>query len=206
MEHAKNSFDTFLHQGSPQSSNKAPSYVKALELLGPILERKASGELRVGDIWAVQSPQLIRRLYEYVCEERKKGEDGIFAGEEPRSYWEGGFMSAALRSYLEFRVTRNHNEQLRKVFGKNQNRDPQQISEILQQQTVENIEELVPPGVDVDYSSWEGKEVLRLCKARVNQRFFRDLILDNYQSQCCLTGIAVPDLLIASHIVPGPRG
>ena len=43
---------------------------------------------------------------------------------------------------------------------------------------------------------------MRLSKARVNQRFFRDLILDNYQSQCCLTGIAVPDLLIASHIVP----
>lgn len=37
---------------------------------------------------------------------------------------------------------------------------------------------------------------------RVNQGFFRSMILAAYDSRCCLTGLAVPELLNASHIVP----
>jgi putative restriction endonuclease len=38
--------------------------------------------------------------------------------------------------------------------------------------------------------------------ARRGQDFFRDAVLGAYQSRCCLTGCAVPELLVASHIVP----
>jgi putative restriction endonuclease len=48
----------------------------------------------------------------------------------------------------------------------------------------------------------EGKEVERSVKMRVNQSFFRDTILSSYGFKCCLTGIDIPALLIASHIVP----
>jgi putative restriction endonuclease len=37
---------------------------------------------------------------------------------------------------------------------------------------------------------------------RVNQGFFRSVILAAYESRCCITGLAIPDLLCASHIVP----
>ncbi len=39
-------------------------------------------------------------------------------------------------------------------------------------------------------------------KTRVNQNFFRQVILANYQSKCAVTGIDMPALLIASHIIP----
>ena len=48
----------------------------------------------------------------------------------------------------------------------------------------------------------EGKEKLRLIKTRVNQSFFRDSILGIYDSRCCITGLHIPKLLVASHIVP----
>ena len=48
----------------------------------------------------------------------------------------------------------------------------------------------------------EGKERESLIKIRVNQSFFRRTILASYDNQCCITGIAIPDLLIASHIIP----
>lgn len=47
-----------------------------------------------------------------------------------------------------------------------------------------------------------GKEELRLLKTRTNQSFFRQAVLSSYNSKCCLTGIDIPDLLIASHIIP----
>lgn len=39
-------------------------------------------------------------------------------------------------------------------------------------------------------------------KIRVNQGFFRAAVLAAYNSRCCMTGLAIPALLTASHIVP----
>ena len=41
-----------------------------------------------------------------------------------------------------------------------------------------------------------------VVKQRVNQNVFRSMILANYNSTCAITGITVPELLVASHIVP----
>ncbi|WP_346859091.1 HNH endonuclease [uncultured Draconibacterium sp.] len=48
----------------------------------------------------------------------------------------------------------------------------------------------------------EGKERESVVKTRVNQNFFRDTILASYNQTCCITGIQIPRLLIASHIIP----
>ena len=39
-------------------------------------------------------------------------------------------------------------------------------------------------------------------QARVNQGFFRSTVLSAYNKKCCVTGLDVPSLLIASHIKP----
>jgi putative restriction endonuclease len=39
-------------------------------------------------------------------------------------------------------------------------------------------------------------------EARVRQSFFRQSVLSAYEFRCCITGLAIPELLIASHIVP----
>lgn len=38
--------------------------------------------------------------------------------------------------------------------------------------------------------------------ARVNQDFFRAAVLSSYQQSCCITGLSIPTLLVASHIKP----
>ena len=45
-------------------------------------------------------------------------------------------------------------------------------------------------------------EVERTTKTRRLQTFFRNVVLSSYENRCALTGIAVPQLLIASHIIP----
>lgn len=47
-----------------------------------------------------------------------------------------------------------------------------------------------------------GKERETLVKIRVNQAFFRSTILASYNQKCCITGLSIPDFLVASHIVP----
>jgi putative restriction endonuclease len=48
----------------------------------------------------------------------------------------------------------------------------------------------------------EGKERERLVMVRVNQTLFRKIVLSNFNYQCCITGIKIPELIVASHILP----
>jgi putative restriction endonuclease len=57
--------------------------------------------------------------------------------------------------------------------------------------------------VDTDIALPHGaseKDALR--KTRIHQAFFRDAILSSYEGTCCVTGLRVPECLVASHIVP----
>lgn len=47
-----------------------------------------------------------------------------------------------------------------------------------------------------------GGERLATARVRIGQTFFRDALLSAYGGRCCVTGLATPELLIASHIVP----
>jgi len=48
----------------------------------------------------------------------------------------------------------------------------------------------------------DGKTREQIVKTRVNQNFFRSMILAAYNNKCCITGIQIPELLIAGHISP----
>lgn len=45
-------------------------------------------------------------------------------------------------------------------------------------------------------------EKILSVKTRLGQQFFRQSVLASYNSCCCITGNPVPELLIASHILP----
>lgn len=51
----------------------------------------------------------------------------------------------------------------------------------------------------VDYSA-ENRNVQ--TESRIGQHFFRRAVLSAYAGRCCMTGLAYPRLLVASHIVP----
>lgn len=63
----------------------------------------------------------------------------------------------------------------------------------IKQKSIENL-------YDFDYSNIQGQEKERLVRIRMNQYRFRKMVLANYDSTCCITGIKEPNLLIASHI------
>lgn len=48
----------------------------------------------------------------------------------------------------------------------------------------------------------EGLDRETRVRVRVNQGFFRSAVLAAYESRCCVTGLSIPQLLNASHIVP----
>jgi len=57
----------------------------------------------------------------------------------------------------------------------------------------------IPLDEDIDYTG--GDKVIQ-ATARIGQDFFRRAVLSAYNYRCCITGLSVPKLLIASHIMP----
>jgi putative restriction endonuclease len=53
-----------------------------------------------------------------------------------------------------------------------------------------------------DIKDLKGETKLREVKTRVNQNVFRQIVLANYSNKCAITGIDIPELLFASHIIP----
>ena len=48
----------------------------------------------------------------------------------------------------------------------------------------------------------KGEYKIREVKTRVNQNVFRQIVISNYSGQCAISGIDIPGLLLASHIIP----
>ncbi len=63
----------------------------------------------------------------------------------------------------------------------------------------QNIEDIIPENEE---SFPLGKDKKSLIKTRVNQQFFRKTVLSANNNSCCITGIQIPELLVASHIIP----
>lgn len=53
-----------------------------------------------------------------------------------------------------------------------------------------------------DIKDLKGEDVIREVRTRVNQSVFRKMVLSNYNNKCAITGIDIPELLLASHIIP----
>lgn len=63
--------------------------------------------------------------------------------------------------------------------------------------TVEQLNQIDPSELPK-----EGRVREQMVKVRVNQHFFRSMIMAAYNNQCCITGLANRELLIAGHIRP----
>lgn len=180
-------FTDYMEETNTAGSGKASSYVRALDLLCPILAKPTSLFTDCSNIWGITSITRIGELYEYVLEQQNLGESGIFGGEKPISYWRDRYCSAALKSYREFLISTRHETKLWDVF-KQPGISAADLAKQLSKQKL-------------DYTGVIGKEAIREVKTRVNQHFFRKMILQVYDGRCCITGLDIPQVLRASHIV-----
>lgn len=73
--------------------------------------------------------------------------------------------------------------------------EAQRIKASLLHQTIEDSLQLTPQDL-------EGREREAIIRQRVNQSVFRTMVLSNYEKRCAITGINIPELLVAGHIIP----
>jgi putative restriction endonuclease len=144
-----------------EGSNKASSYIRALELLDEILKKRPLFGQR--DFWSIESSDAIGQLYEYALEYQKKAGSEFLQPDLPPSYGRNGYYSAALKSYQEFLILRQYEDGLWTLYNEPKI-DPAELGRRLARKKIKSIEVLVPER-DIDFSTKEGKEVLRQTRA-----------------------------------------
>ncbi|MEO0415379.1 MAG: HNH endonuclease, partial [Verrucomicrobiota bacterium] len=174
-------------------SKKAGSYTRALNMLGEILAASHNPFQHISNLWEENSIDVVGELYQYVVEQQKSG--GLFQTDHAPSYWQSGFYSAALKSYRLFLVEHQYRSKLLLQYEEADSScfDPSQMDTELEQGDL--IEES-------DDEAYRGKDVIRQVKTRIGQSAFRSRVLENYRNRCCITGLNIPQLNRASHIVP----
>jgi putative restriction endonuclease len=55
---------------------------------------------------------------------------------------------------------------------------------------------------EIEFEEKAGIDVIRSVKSRVNQSFFRRVVISIYDNKCAVSSLDLPELLIASHIIP----
>lgn len=186
----KQGFIDFNTRLSPDNSGKAPSYAMAINILDKVLQYQSVIDLHGQSLYDVRDTETIEAVLQLVGDEVKKmkrNEPNIFDYGKPnqRSYPLKNFCSSALRSLKQYA---QYEQEVIVADGiVAQERNPRTISTKLI--------------AHFDITK-EGEDKISLTRQRKGQDYFRRMILANYGGRCALTGIDIPQLLLASHIIP----
>ncbi len=178
---------TFFSYG--HKTGTANSYIMAIRILDRLLARKDVFNLRGKSLTEIDDENLLQRISDFVVAEEKKfksGEDSIFEYglDTQQSYPRGGFCSAAMKHLQRYQTF-----------------EPKEIE-------ANAIADRLSKGKDVSAEliehfdiAKEGRDQVSKTKVRIGQTYYRKMIVSLYGGKCCITGLDVPKLLRASHII-----
>ena len=171
------------------------SYIRAMKIVDEVL-RTQTNVLKDGEsLWEVRNEGRLQDILTLIKQEKAKPEYGIFKVEKSVSYIKKNFCSSAVRMYREFVLSRDVTQE---IFDETATMtDGVSVENVAIKRLKVNERKLL----DAFDNKKEGKERVQVVMARVNQNLFRKFVLANFQGRCCLTGLDIPDILRASHIV-----
>ena len=193
----KQAFQDFIFATNTDGSGNAASYVRALDMLGPILTRHYPLPIIKGSMWHEFSVDELKAIHKWICAEAKKGvKSPVLADFKSPSYWKKYFCSAAIRAYKEFMATEHFEDGiLAKTAGETSGKTvARKMERLIKRTSAADLEK------HLRLTTKEGKTKLASVKVRVHQDIFRKMVLENYKRKCCVTGLDVPEVLQASHI------
>tara|TARA_B100001971_G_C18263100_1_gene588995 strand:- start:3714 stop:4463 length:750 start_codon:yes stop_codon:yes gene_type:complete len=159
-----------------------------------MLQREAYSFSDCVDIWNVKSVERLQALYEFVLTEAKLGDQTPWHIPISSSYLQKGYCSAALMSLQEFLVESQYQQEQLETFESHTG-DESELAPKLERKL--NYPKWLLDGLEPK----EGRDVVRSVKTRLDQRTFSDIVFKNYNSTCCITGLDIPTVNRASHII-----
>lgn len=182
-------FEDYLYAVYGQKNGTAKSYITAIHIIDEMFEYNDVFALKGKSVTCIDDTELLTRIAEFVSDQQslfKKGEDSIFRNINARqnSYPGKGFCSAAIKQLLQYHKYDIEEKKAGEIVSSHE------IGTAISNQLI-TLFDIDKKGLD--------KEVP--AKVRLGQSYFRKMVLANYANKCCVSGLNIPQLLRASHIV-----
>jgi putative restriction endonuclease len=189
-------FTNYIHANNVTGSKKAASYIRAIDLLNKMIQSTSFEFEDCKNVWSVNSVERLQELYLFVLMEGNKGDESAWNIKGiPTSYLQKGYCSAALKSYQEFLVEHVYEQELLTIFNEHKGDESKVVEKL-------DREIHYPNSLLEGLEEKHGREVVRSVRVRSNQNVFRLMILKIYNESCCITGLNIPEVNRASHIIP----
>lgn len=183
-------FEDYTYFAYGHQTGTANSYIMAIRILDRIFAQRDVFHLQGKSLTEVDDAVLLHRITEFVAAEEKKyksGAESIFqyGQDTQKSYPRGGFCSAAMKHLERYQTF-----------------EPQEIAANAIADRLSNGKDVSTELLDHFDITKEGKDQISKTKVRIGQAYYRKMIVSLYGGKCCITGLDVPKLLRASHIIP----
>lgn len=184
-------FENYIFTVYDSKNGTAKSYITAIHIIDEMFECEDEFNLKGQSIACIDNVDLLLKIKDFIYNQQylyKKGSDSIFRYVSPRqkSYPGKGFCSAAMNqllTYCEFEMCKQADSLLsgikRNVSGK-------------------KVSEKLTKFFDINK---EGEDKIVETKTRIGQEYFRRMLLEIYDEKCSVTGLNIPQVLRASHII-----
>ena len=182
-------FEDYTYFAYGRKTGAAKSYITAIRILDRLFTINDVFQLQGKSLTEVDNEDLLQRITDFVVAEEKEyrsGEDSIFKYglDTQTSYPGGGFCSAAMKHLQRYQT-----------FG------PKEIEANAIADRLDNGKDVSTELLDHFDITKEGRDQESKTKVRIGQTYYRKMIISIYGCKCCLTGLDVPKLLRASHII-----
>lgn len=181
-------FEDYLYAVFDKPTGAVKSYITALRIVDELFAQNDVFKLGGQSVTCICDTALLVRIAEFVNEQQKlyiKGENSFFKDVKPNqvSYPGKRFCSAAINHLLKYHAYDKQEEKAQAIVA-NAKSGGKVSAELT--------------GL---FKIKEGKDIITEAKVRLGQDYFRKMVLANYGGKCCVTGLNVPQILRASHIV-----
>lgn len=185
-----NTFIEYLDAKYPANSGSKKSYLVALSIIDRLFALNDKFNLNHLPVMEIRDPFLIEQIVDFVADEEDKyraGQASFFDDGSPKqsSYPRSRFCTAAIRRLRDF-INHKCICETTQFLAKSRHNGKRISTDLLNR-------------FKINHAATE-KE--RLIKQRIGQQLFREMLLSIYDTKCCLTGLDIPEVLRASHIVP----
>jgi len=188
-------FENYLIDTNEPGSGKAKSYIRAIELLEIMLGVESFGFTDCLSIYDVTQIKRLQELIAVVRNQQRNRDSSWLIDDIPESYLANGYCSAALGSYVQYLAEELEQKTLIEKFDSHDGSGSELAKKL--------DKDLVGPARFIQSDTTrKGEDVLRSVIVRRNQNGFRRMLSIIYGGECCITGLNIPELNIASHIVP----
>lgn len=183
-------FEDYLLAIYGHKNGTVNSYIMAIKILDELFQKDDVFHLQGRSIVTIKDHDLLKKICVFVRDQRSlfvRGEFSFFRNINPNqtSYPAKGFCSAAMKQVLNYCRYDSLEDKAWDIV--NEKAKGKRISK--------NLVTLFKVGK-------KGRETTVETNVRLGQGYFRKMVLHNFRNECCVTGLNVPQILRASHIVP----